>query len=163
MIEPEPETEPDVDYAEGFCVVSYVHEDPKPRESPIPTLLHEISLSMNSSGHDMEELQRLRAQTVDQLREITVSTNSEPNWQAICAMLSRAGSLQPSAILCSTAGCTRPAATTDNMVKHRRARAFERARGYARGVLVEGGARMRAQARSADVPTKLNLPFPGVN
>ena len=32
-----------------------------------------------------------------------------------------------------------------------RARAFARARGCARGVFVEGGARMRAQARNADV------------
>ena len=42
-------------------------------------------------------------------------------------------------------------------------RARLRARGCARGVLVEGGARMRAQARGADVSTKLNLPFPGAN
>ena len=44
-----------------------------------------------------------------------------------------------------------------------RARLRARTRSCARAVLVEGGARMRAQARNADVPTKLNLPFPGVN
>ena len=38
-----------------------------------------------------------------------------------------------------------------------RARLRARARGCARGVLVEGG------ARNADVSTKLNLPFPGVH
>ena len=72
---------------------------------------------MNALDPDMEELKRLQAQAVDQLREITVSTNVDPNWQAICAMLDRAGSLQPLAVLCNTAGYTRPAATTDDLVR----------------------------------------------
>ena len=49
------------------------------------------------------------------------------------------------------------------MTIEERARLRARARVCARGVLVEGGARMRAQARNADVSTKLNLPFSGVN
>ena len=42
---------------------------------------------------------------------------------------------------------------------HRRARAPACAHGF----LVEGGGRRCAQARSAGVPIKLNLPFPGAN
>ena len=45
--------------------------------------------------------------------------------------------------------------------EHARLRA--RVHACAHGVLAEGGARRCAQARSADVSTKLNLPFPGVN
>ena len=116
MTEPEPETAPDLDYVEGFVIVSSMPEDPKPRNSSIPTLLHAINKSMNSSDPNLEALQHLRAQVVDQLQGITVSTNSKPNWQEICAMVNRAEHRQPTALLCNTAGCTRPAATTDDLV-----------------------------------------------
>ena len=78
MTEPEPDTEPDIDYVEleGFMVVPSVPADPKPRDSSIPALLHAISQSMNSSDLNPEALQHLRVQAVDQLQEITVSRNS---------------------------------------------------------------------------------------
>ena len=44
-----------------------------------------------------------------------------------------------------------------------RARLCMRARSCARRVLVKGGACMRVQACNADMSTKFNLPFPGVN
>ena len=67
--ESEPETEPDVGYAEGFPIVSSVHahEDPEPQEPPIPTL-HEIIQSMNAFDPGIGELQHLQAQAVDQLQ-----------------------------------------------------------------------------------------------
>ena len=54
---------------------------------------------------------------------------------------------------------------TTTIEEHTRLHA--RARSCTRRVLVKGargtGVCMRAQARNADVPTKLNLPFPGAN
>ena len=45
MTEPEPDTEPDIDYVEGFMIISCVPEDPKPRNSAITTRLHAINQS----------------------------------------------------------------------------------------------------------------------
>ena len=73
LANPEPDTEPDVDYVEGFLIVSSVHEDPEPQEPPILTL-HEIIQSMNAFNPVMEELRRLQTKAVDQLQEITVIT-----------------------------------------------------------------------------------------
>ena len=97
MTEPEPDTEPDIDYVEGFMIISCVPEDPKPRNSAITTRLHAINQPVNSFDLDPEALQHLRVQAVDQLQEITVSTQSKPNWQKICEMVNRAKHLQPTA------------------------------------------------------------------
>ena len=73
---PEPDAESDVDYVEGFVIVSHVIEAPVPQSSII----------------------------------------ENPDWTAIRNMLERAQHRQPTARLCITTGCTRPAATTEAFV-----------------------------------------------
>ena len=73
---PEPDAESDVDYVEGFVIVSHVIEAPVPQSSIIES----------------------------------------PDWTAIRNMLERARHRQPTARLCITTGCTRPAATTEAFV-----------------------------------------------
>ena len=117
MPEPEPDTEPDIDYVDGFVIMSCVPEDPKPQSSIIKTRLYEINESVDSSNLEPEALQHLREQVIDELQEITVCTGqSNPNWQEICEMVSRAKHRQPTVLLRTTAGCIRPAATTDDLI-----------------------------------------------
>ena len=118
--EQEPDTESDIDCVEGFTIVSCVVEAPRPQSSTIPTRLYEINQSAESSDLEPEALQHLGDQVIGELQKITVCTGqSNPNWQEICEMVDRAQHRQPTVLLCITAECTRPAATTDDLVVSR--------------------------------------------